>query len=162
AYDLLTQGAEDQLSAVPGSGLGILREVDSPPVSQGLTSLPQEVQTLDRSRRLLNLTKANGRASVHRPSYMDYVGIKRFDSDGRFLSCLVYLPRDRYNTENRLRIQRILQQQLHGTSVEHTAYVTESILARLHIIIYTNPDDVPDYDVRAIEKRLAETTRSWT
>ncbi len=258
AYDLLTENGQDQLAAVPGSGLGILREVDFGAVSQGLTSLPQEVQTLDRSRRLLNLTKANGRSSVHRPAYMDYVGIKRFDSDGhiagewrflglyttaayhahprdipvvrhkfnrvlaraalppgghdykalidiletyprgelfqitedelfeialgilhigerpqvrlflrrdpygRFLSCLVYLPRDRYNTENRLRIQRILQQQLHGTSVEHTAYVTESILARLHIIIYTNPDDVPDYDVRAIEKRLAETTRSWT
>jgi glutamate dehydrogenase len=258
AYDLFTEDGQDQLSAVPGSGLGILREVNSGPVSQGLTSLPPEVQILDQSRHLLNLTKANGRAWVHRPSYMDYVGIKRFDSDGhivgewrflglyttaayhahprdipvvrhkfnrvlaraafppgghdykalidiletyprgelfqitedelfeialgilhigerpqvrlflrrdpygRFLSCLVYLPRDRYNTENRLRIQRILQQQLHGRSVEHTAYVTESILARLHIIIYTNPDDVPDYDVRAIEKRLAETTRSWT
>src|SRR6266516_305470 len=258
AYNLLPEDGEDRLCAVPGSGLGILREADTSPVSHDFATLPSEGRTLGRSRRLLTLTKANARSPVHRPSHMDYVGIKRFDADGhvlgewhflglyttaayhahprdipvlrhkfnrvltraafspgdhyhkalidiletyprdelfqiaedelfaiaigilhigerpqvrlflrrdpygRFLSCLVYLPRDRYNTENRLRIQRILQQQLHGVSVEHTAHVTESILARLHIIIYTDPDDVPAYDVRAIEKRMAEATRSWT
>jgi glutamate dehydrogenase len=51
----------------------------------------------------------------------------RRDPYGRFLSCLVYLPRDRYGAENRLRIQGILQQQLHGISVEHAAHVTESV-----------------------------------
>ena len=258
AYDLPTESGEDRLCAVPGSSLGILREAGSGLDSHDFATLPAEMRTLAQSGRLLTLTKANSRAPVHRPAYMDSVGIKRFDADGhvvgewhflglyttaayhahprdipvlrhkfnrvlartafspgdhyhkalidiletyprdelfqiaeddlfaitigilhigerpqvrlflrrdpygRFLSCLVYLPRDRYHTENRLRIQQILQQQLHGVSVAHTAYVTESILARLHIIIYTNPDDVPAYDVRAIEKRLAEATRSWT
>ena len=258
AYDLLSENGEERLRAVAGSGLGILRDTRARLVSQDLANLPAEASVLLRSRDLLNLTKGNARAPVHRPSYMDYVGIRRFDADGhvvgewcflglyttaayhghprdipvlrhkfnrvlaraafrpgdhyqkalvdiletyprdelfqitedelfeismgilhigerpqvrlflrrdpygRFLSCLVYLPRDRYNTENRLRIQQILQQQLHGVSVEHAAYVTESILARLHITIHTNPDDVPAYDVRAIEKRLAEATRSWT
>lgn len=28
------------------------------------------------------LTKANSRATVHRPSYLDYIGVKKFDADG--------------------------------------------------------------------------------
>jgi glutamate dehydrogenase len=213
-YDLITQDGEDVLSAVAGSGLGILRETDSGPVSRSFSRLTPEVRRLARAPKLLNLTKANSRATVHRPSYLDYVGIKKFDESGevtgerrflglytfsaysasafdipivrrkvryvleqagfpegshnekdlieiletyprdelfqiskeelfeitmgilhlqerqrvrlfvrrdtygRFFSCLVFVPRDRYNTEIRQRMQDILQRALGGTNAE--------------------------------------------
>ena len=59
----------------------------------------------------------------------------RHDAYGRYLSCLVYLPRDRYNTAVRERIAGILKTQLGGESLEYTARVSESLLARLHFVI---------------------------
>ncbi|MCA1687563.1 MAG: NAD-glutamate dehydrogenase, partial [Actinobacteria bacterium] len=81
-YDLLTQNGEDALRPVSGTGLGILRETSSKPVSHSVGKLPPEVRKLARKPHLLNLTKANSRSVIHRPSYLDYVGVKRFDSSG--------------------------------------------------------------------------------
>jgi glutamate dehydrogenase len=257
-YDLSAQNGEDQLRSVPGSGLGILRETNPQPASQSFARLPPEVRKLARTPDLLNLTKANSRATVHRPSYLDYVGVKRFDSSGevtgeqrflglytfsaysasvldtplvrrkasyvleragfpegshnekdlleiletyprdelfqisekelfevamgilhlqerqrvrlfvrrdtygRFFSCLVYVPRDRYNTDIRQRMQEILQSALGGENAVFDVRLSESVLARLHFIIYTAPGAVPDYDVDDIEALLVEATRSWT
>ena len=47
----------------------------------------------------------------------------------------MYLPRDRYNTAVRERIAGILKTQLRGESLEYTARVSESLLARLHFVI---------------------------
>ena len=70
------------LRAVPDSGLGILRETDERPISSSFAQLPPEVRRLAREKNLLNLTKANSRATVHRPAYLDYIGVKRFDATG--------------------------------------------------------------------------------
>ena len=59
----------------------------------------------------------------------------RRDIYGRFLSCLVYLPRDRYNTTVRERIAAILKEQLGGDNIEYTAHVGESFAARLHFVV---------------------------
>ena len=79
---MLAEDGEDVLRAVAGSGLGILRATDERPISVSFAQLPPEVRRLAREKNLLNLTKANSRATVHRPSYLDYVGVKRFDADG--------------------------------------------------------------------------------
>jgi glutamate dehydrogenase len=75
-YELLESGA---LQPVAGTGLGILRGTSSrePKVLTG--------RALDEARSSdpLVLTKANSRARVHRPAYLDYVGVKRFSSDGQ-------------------------------------------------------------------------------
>src|SRR3712207_5961966 len=81
-YDLLVQDGEDALRAVPESGLGILRETSSEIVSHSFARLPPEAKKLARAPHLLNLTKANSRSTVHRPSYLDYVGVKKFDAEG--------------------------------------------------------------------------------
>src|SRR3712207_3196745 len=86
----------------------------------------------------------------------------RRDAYGRFFSCLVYVPRERYNTEIRSRMQDILQRALGGTNVEFNVRLSESVLARLHFIVYVTPGEVPEYDVDGIEGRLVEATRSWT
>jgi glutamate dehydrogenase len=258
-YDLVVHDGTDALVPVPGTGLGILRPRDGEG-ADGFAKLPPAVRALAREPNLLNLTKANTPATVHRPSYLDYVGIKRFDADGRvagerrflglftqglyqssprqipllrykvrrvveraglppgghaekdltaildtyprdelvqagegelhdtaigilhlqerrrvrlflrrdqfrrFFSCLVFLPRDRYNTTNRVEIQRILVEALRGQRIEHEARVSESVLARLHLVVHVDPADDPDLDAAALaelEQRLAAVVRNW-
>ncbi|MDQ3863969.1 MAG: NAD-glutamate dehydrogenase, partial [Actinomycetota bacterium] len=257
-YELTTQNGEEALCAVQGSGLGILRQKDSGPASHSFAELPPEVRRLARTPKLLNLTKANSRATVHRPSYLDYIGIKKFDESGevtgerrflglytfsaysssvfdiplvrrkvryvlersgfpeashnekdlieiletyprdelfqiskeelfdiamgilhlqerqrvrlfvrrdtygRFFSCLVFVPRERYNTVIRERMQDILLQAFEGANVEYNVRLSESVLARIHFIIYAKPAQTPEYDAEEIEARIVETTRSWT
>ncbi|MFL6058525.1 MAG: NAD-glutamate dehydrogenase, partial [Rubrobacteraceae bacterium] len=86
----------------------------------------------------------------------------RRDAYGRFFSCLVFVPRDRYNTRIREKMQEILQQAFDGTNVEFNVRLSESVLARLHFIVYVAPGENPDFDANEIEERLAEATRSWT
>jgi glutamate dehydrogenase len=87
----------------------------------------------------------------------------RRDDYGRFLSCVVYLPRDRYTTTVRLRLERILASAIGGEpTVDYTAWVTESVLARVHYVVRAPlGSTVPDVDVAALEQRLADATRSW-
>ncbi|MEU1041078.1 NAD-glutamate dehydrogenase [Streptomyces sp. NPDC005551] len=79
---------DDSLAAVPGTGLGILRsdpqhgDDESHPVSPSFERLPADARAKAREHKLLVLTKANSRATVHRPSYLDYVGVKKFDANG--------------------------------------------------------------------------------
>ncbi|MFF0202112.1 NAD-glutamate dehydrogenase [Streptomyces sp. NPDC005017] len=79
---------DDSLAAVPGTGLGILRSDphhagnESHPVSPSFERLPADARAKAREHKLLVLTKANSRATVHRPSYLDYVGVKKFDENG--------------------------------------------------------------------------------
>ncbi|WEB42316.1 NAD-glutamate dehydrogenase [Streptomyces yunnanensis] len=259
---------EDVLTAIPGTGLGILRsdpahrESDAGhPVSPSFNRLPADARAKAREPKLLILTKANSRATVHRPSYLDYVGVKKFDKEGnvigerrflglfssaaytesvrrvpvirrkvaevlegagfspnshdgrdllqiletyprdelfqtppdqlrsiatsvlylqerrrlrlylrqdeygRYYSALVYLPRDRYTTAVRLRLIDILKEELGGTSVDFTAWNTESVLSRLHFLIRVEPgtalSELTDTDVDRIESRLVEAARSW-
>src|SRR3954469_4041218 len=77
--------AEDKLTAVPGTGLGILRRPDgvaAAPSSSNFARLSPAARALARAPAVLNLTKANSRATVHRPSYLDHIGVKRFDAEG--------------------------------------------------------------------------------
>ncbi|MCX4881168.1 NAD-glutamate dehydrogenase [Streptomyces sp. NBC_00847] len=258
---------DDSLAAVPGTGLGILRSDpqhaadESHPVSPSFERLPADARAKAREHKLLVLTKANSRSTVHRPSYLDYIGVKKFDADGnvvgerrflglfssaaytesvrrvpvirrkveevleragfspnshdgrdllqiletyprdelfqtpadeleaiatsvlylqerrrlrlylrqdeygRYYSALVYLPRDRYTTGVRLRIIDILKEELDGTSVDFTAWNTESILSRLHFVVRvpqgTELPELSDADKERIEARLVEAARSW-
>jgi len=256
-YDLVEEGGELGLRPVPGTGLGILRDAGGANGSGRFRALPSEVRELAREPFLLNLAKANSRATVHRPAYLDYVGVKRLDAGGevigerrflglytttayhaslseipilrrkrdimlaraafpkgshnekalieileshprdemlqtpvdelleiamailhlgerqrlrlivrrdgfgRFLSCLVFVPRDRFNTENRRRIERILLDAFEGSSIDYTTRVSESVLVRLHYMVYTEPGWQAGYDVSEIEGRLLAATRAW-
>ena len=81
----------------------------------------------------------------------------RRDELGRFFSCLVYVPRDRFTTELVRRIEAILLDALGGTGVESTSRVSESVLARLHVIVTVPKEgDAASPDVPAIEAQLAD------
>lgn len=83
-------GTDDVLKPVAGTGLGILRADPSHsdgdeghPVSPSFNRLTASARAKAREHKLLVLTKANSRATVHRSSYLDYVGVKKFDAEGR-------------------------------------------------------------------------------
>ena len=257
-YEVIEEAGHVRLATVPDSGLGILRQGEREESSRSFDKLPPGVRARALEPYLLNLTKANSRATVHRSAYLDYVGVKRFDDSGhvvgerRFLglythtayrarpteipilrrkvqevlaraafpprshnekalieilethprdelfqisvddlfeiamgilhlgerqrirlfaredtfgrsvSCLVFIPRDRFNTENRRRIERILKHTFRATSIDYTTRLSESVLVRLHFLVYTEAGRIPDYDVREIEMRLVAATRSWS
>ncbi len=86
----------------------------------------------------------------------------RPDPYGRYLSCLVYLPRDRYTTAVRRRMEDLLLRQLGGVGVDYSARVTESVLARLHFVLRRSASrPLGEIDVRGLEKELTLATRSW-
>jgi glutamate dehydrogenase len=255
-YRLDVVDGDDVLHAVPGTGYGILRSDQDMSTSFG--KLPPLVKAKAREKTLLVLAKANSKATVHRPVYLDYIGVKTFDesgevvgerrflglfssaaytesltripvirdkaqqvlaragfaplshtgkalmdvletyprdelfqtpidelvpiaeavlhtrerrqlrlfvrkdSYGRYLSCLVYLPRDRYTTAVRERIAHILKTELGGESLEYTVRVSESMLARLHFVVRPAKGELIDgFDQADLERRLAEAARSW-
>jgi glutamate dehydrogenase len=258
SYDLVQEDGEDLLRPVPGTGLGILRQGQSKSSSGSFAKLPPEARRLARERHVLILTKANSHSTVHRPSYLDYIGVKRFDEQGevvgerrflglytsaaynrnprdipvlrrkvtkvleraglpryshdwksllniletfprdelfqisddqlfetamgilrleerrrvrlfmwhddygRFVSCLVYVPRDRYTTTVRRRIEVVLHDAFPGASFDFQVWLSESVLARLHFIIRVPPGQMPTYDAKELEAKLATVTRSWS
>jgi glutamate dehydrogenase len=256
-YELTQVDGDDVLRAVPGTGLGILRSDQD--MSPTFGKLPPAVKAKAREKQLLIITKANSRATVHRPVYLDYVGVKTFDESGevvgerrflglfssaayteslmripvlrdkatqllagagftpmshsgkelldilenyprdelfqtsvdellpvteavlhlrerrqlrfftrrdvygRYLSCLVFLPRDRYTTQVRERMQDILKTTMGADTIDYTARVSESVLARLHFVVRAGPGGtLREFDETALEHELAEATRSWT
>ena len=252
-YELIEGGDEPGLRAVADSDLGILRGTAATPFKH----LEPKALALALAPNPLVLTKANSRATVHRPAYLDYVGVKRFGADGRivgedrflglyttttykasardipllrgkvatvlqraafppdshdakalleilesyprdelfrididelfeiamgilglgerqrlrlfvsrdaldrFVSCLVCVPRDRFNTENRERVGRILREEFGGTQIDWTLQRSESVLVRLHYIIHAEHGIRDGYDVHEIEARLRTATRAW-
>lgn len=85
----------------------------------------------------------------------------RRDLFGRFYSCLVYVPRDRYNTKFRNAVSDILKSALHGTEVQFTTQFTDSILARVHFMVRVEPAKITEFDLNAIEARIVELGRTW-
>ncbi|HUB53933.1 MAG TPA: NAD-glutamate dehydrogenase, partial [Mycobacterium sp.] len=84
-----------------------------------------------------------------------------------FVSCLVYLPRDRYTTAVRLQIEDILVNEFGGTSLEFTARVTESPWALLHFMVRLRPEGAKQIDTSEanrvrIQALLTEAARTWS
>lgn len=86
----------------------------------------------------------------------------RADRFNRFITAVVYLPRDHYNTDVRYRIERVFRQEFDLSVIDYEVYLSSSSLARLFFRIrLTNPNDVPTTDHQALEKQMQQVTRSW-
>jgi len=79
----------------------------------------------------------------------------------RYYSCLVFVPRDRFQTSVRLRIEEILREELNGDHVDTSVEISESVLARLHIIVRSSPDSEPRRGFDEIEQRIADAVTTW-
>jgi glutamate dehydrogenase len=85
----------------------------------------------------------------------------RRDPYHRFFSCLIYVPRDRYNTEVRQRIERIVVEGFSGTGVETQVQISGSSHARVHVVVRTDPESKHKVDFAAIEHKIAEAALTW-
>src|SRR4051812_6171005 len=86
----------------------------------------------------------------------------RQDAYSRFVSCLIFVPRERYNTELRIRFQQILTEAFDGASSEFDVDLSASALGRILMRIATKPGAILRApDVRALEKRLVDAMRRW-
>ena len=242
------------LTPVKGSGLGVLSSDERGGRAAELT---KEMQRHIRAKDWLIITKANSRATVHRHSYLDYIGIKVFDRRGnaigekrfiglftsvaysesprnipllrlkiqrvleqadvdpsghrgkallhildsfprdelfqssvrdlvrtttgilnlqdrrrvkfflrrdtfrRFFSCIVYIPREKYTTAIRRRVEDILKEEFQGISVDSSVQIVDSPLARLHTIVRTSVENRPRINISEIEERIEQAVVSW-
>jgi glutamate dehydrogenase len=254
-YRLERGRSTDRLVPDVKSGLGLLR-ANRPGHPAHSVTLTGEVRAHARDRQLLVITKANTIATVHRATYLDYVGVKSFDAQGqvngeqrfvglwtstaysrsprdipvlrhkvqqviahfglapqshdgkavlhvletyprdelfqaatedlipivrgivnlydrqqvrlfvrrdafhRFYSCLLYVPRDRYNTEVRHKIETIVRTAYAATAIESSVQLSESALARVHLIVRT-PEGGKIPDSVAVEKQIAAAVLTW-
>jgi glutamate dehydrogenase len=255
-YRLRGRKGREMLEPIRASGLGILRPGHRKTDSTHRI-LSSDIRRQSRSRNLSLVTKANSLSTVHRPGYLDYVGIKQFDAKGRllgerrflglwtsaaynsnpreipllrqkvaqvaehfalapdshdgkalqhilesfprdelfqasvpelnrivtgifglqerprvrvllrrdpfhrFYSCLVFVPREKYNTQVRQRIELVIRDAFSAFSMESQVQIAESNLARIHIVARTAPSETPAVDVDSLERRVAAAVRSW-
>jgi glutamate dehydrogenase len=131
------------------SGKDLMQFLETYPRDEMFQISPDELE--DVARRVLQLQE---RRQVR--------VFTRSEVFGRYVSALVYLPRDRYTTEVRLRMEAILLQAYGATSIDHTARVSESVLARLHFVVLKPlGKSLPEIDLEQLETDLADATRFW-
>jgi glutamate dehydrogenase len=86
----------------------------------------------------------------------------RDDAWGRYVSAMVYMPRDRFDTTTRKRISALLYETLAAERVDFFVMLGESRLARLHFIARTPVGTRYHYDAEAIEGQVARIVRGWS
>ena len=86
----------------------------------------------------------------------------RKDVFERFVSCYVFVPRDRYTPDFKEQAKAILEEAFEGRDTQVYDHVTDAPLARGLFIVQTSPGNIPDVDVKRIEAFLAEAARTWS
>jgi glutamate dehydrogenase len=85
----------------------------------------------------------------------------RHDRYGRFHSVMVFLPRDRFNEDVRQRVEAVLMRALDGERVDSTIHVSESPLARMHLVVRGRPGGNVGLDLGRLEAEIAQIVRNW-
>ena len=86
----------------------------------------------------------------------------RVDHYQRFVSCLVYIPRDKFNTSMRMRMQQALVEAFNGISSGFTTEFDESDHARVHVHVRTEPGQINSVDLEQLEEELNGLMESWS
>lgn len=85
----------------------------------------------------------------------------RRDSYGKFFSCLVYMPRDIYDTKVRQKVQSLLKNELQAAEVEFNTYLSESTLVRIHFILRTPEIQNVKYNRAKLESKMVQLIKPW-
>ncbi len=256
-YSLIDTGKERGIHPLEQSGLGVLRDSIAPAPASGSLPLSDDAWKIMSDIHPLLVTKATTVSTIHRPVFMDYIGVRRFDrsekvigetrflglydsaayraspdripvvsgkvrkvfersgfkaashsgralihvledlprdelyhSDeetlfslamgilhlqerqrvrifarhdvyGRYVSVLLFVPRERYHTELRKQVQSILLMAFGGKSSEFKVQLSESILARIHFIIHTDQCYSLSFDLKQIEQKVIDCLYEW-
>ena len=238
-------------------GLGLLRRADHPVFGSCLDGIPSSLEDIARMPSALTLVKADARSTVHRPTYLDFIGVHhrdatgnivgehvfvgiygsniqhtsvkdipvvcnkvatvhaacafapgsfrdkgmshvletypreelieigtddllriakgivmlqehprvrvflRNDAWGRYVSAFVFMPRDRFDSTVRRRIVTLLSESLKSDSIDFFVTLSESRLARLHLVARMPAGTRYDYDAEAFEHEVARIVRGW-
>ncbi len=252
-YDL----KDNELYVIPHSGLGVLRDDGKGGLSKSFSNLPQRLKEEALKPDLLLFSKSNNLSVIHRPAYMDFIGIKKFDDKGnitgehRFLglltaeayrlppreipmlsnevetiiedvnfpinsharksfenilaqfprdelfqasaeyvrdmalriyhlherdslrffartdrfetyvSCYIYVPKERYNTKLRERFEEYLMEKIGGYDTEFSTHFSESLHVRVHILVRTKSGELAEYDCQKMEAELTPMMFNW-
>ena len=85
----------------------------------------------------------------------------RRDRYGHFYSILAYIPRDRFNTEMRLKVEAMLKRELEADRVDSSVRLDESPLAQVHLIARPRSGASVKADPERLERMLADIVRNW-
>ena len=86
----------------------------------------------------------------------------RRDTFRRFFSCLVFVPREKYTTAIRIRIEEFLKDAFGGIAVDSGVQISDSALARVHIIVRTAEGVRPRISIHDIEDRIVDLVVTWS
>ncbi len=85
----------------------------------------------------------------------------RSDAYGQFVSMLIYVPRDHYNTGVRKKMEGVIYHKLQADSVDFNVQFSESIFARVHFMVHTRSDWDGEFDACDVENEIVEILRDW-
>ena len=142
----------------------VLRRAGYPPNSHAAKALQNIVDTFPRELLFQIPAGELFETSIGILHLQERQRIRLFvhpDRFGRFYSCIVFVPRDRYTTRSRLVIQGILEEAFGGRDTEFTVRLSESVLARIYFVIRAGAQHAPDYDIAELERRLRAVSRTW-
>lgn len=251
------QWNEKDLHVVADSGLGVLRDDGRGKVSQSFADLPAHLKTESQKPNLLLFSKSDHLSTIHRPVYMDFIGIKQFDDKGKvtgehrflglltaeayrllpkeipllshkvneisrqsklpksshalksfnkilaqlprdelfqasaehirqmalsifhlrerdqlrffarkdtfetYVACYIYVPKERYNTKLRRRMESYLVKKMGGYDSEFSTHFSESLHVRVEILVRTKAGTINDFDIKDIESALTPMMLDW-
>ncbi|MAE50376.1 MAG: glutamate dehydrogenase [Micavibrio sp.] len=112
-----------------------------------------QIETKDLYKTALDILKLQERQRI--------ALFLREDPFGRYISCLVYVPRDRFGTDLREQIIKILEDKLEGECSNFYTTLDDSVFARVMIIIKTSQSKPPKYNTAEIEQHLQEAGQTW-
>ena len=84
----------------------------------------------------------------------------RNDKFSRFVSCLVFIPRDNFNTSLREKIQDLIASSYNGEISDVFVQIADSNLTRLHLVVRTD-NGIPQIDSDVLEQKLIKLCRLW-
>jgi len=256
-YQLVTAKKAEGFKIIEGSGKGILRDNIASLPAADVIPISAEVCSFMSEANPLLITKATSKSAIHRPAYMDYVGVKKFNTKGevvgeyrflglytsaaykagvldvpllrkkvnrifqqsgyeatshsgkallnvlegfprdelfhstdaelinislgtlqlrkrqrirlfarrdvygRFVSIIAHVPRDRYNTAVRKKMELVISKALQATDLEFDVQFSESVFARIHFIIHTAENWDGVFDTAVLETEIVEILRDW-
>jgi glutamate dehydrogenase len=85
----------------------------------------------------------------------------RRDRFGRSISCLAFIPRERFTADIRERVEQMLKRALHGERLDSSVHVSESVLARLHVVVRPKAGEKPAIELADLEAKLRHIVRNW-
>jgi glutamate dehydrogenase len=130
---------------------------DGKTLKQILDTFPRDELFLSNSSELFDTVTAIARINER---YMVRL-FMRPDPFGKFVSCLVYIPRDVFTTQMRLRIQTVIGQAINSTECDFNTHFSESILARVHLVFKIDTRLPLNYSQEKLERQIREISRSW-